>query len=292
MSDKLLIVNADDFGLHDSINSGIIDSCQNGIVRSISVCPSGEAFERGVAELRRMNLDLDIGVHLTFIEEAPLSPQSEISSLLTKSGTFFSNYSVFMVQYLKGRVNTAELLIEGRRQIERVLGAGLNPIHLDSHQHVHCFPPIWHVVTKLAKQFRIPFIRLSHFDRLLGNRSAKETIIATGVNILSWANGKYRVPPEISTIRTAGLSNAGKLDQQRFESTLENLSPGVHEFVSHPGYNTDSLEQRYHWGYHWSLESQTLQSNAVKNMLADYGVNLTTFSQVLSCSSQSENRLG
>ena len=46
---RKLIVNADDFGLHHSINEAVEDAHQNGILTSASLVVNGESFEKAIA---------------------------------------------------------------------------------------------------------------------------------------------------------------------------------------------------------------------------------------------------
>ena len=49
---KTLVVNADDFGLSESINRGILSASRDGILRSTSLMPNGAAFEDAVRTAR------------------------------------------------------------------------------------------------------------------------------------------------------------------------------------------------------------------------------------------------
>src|SRR6202142_4058846 len=60
---KKLIVNADDFGRSASINQGIIEGHQKGIVTSASLMTGREGFDEAV-KLAKANPKLGIGLHL------------------------------------------------------------------------------------------------------------------------------------------------------------------------------------------------------------------------------------
>ena len=53
---KKLIVNADDFGLHEEINKGIIKGYQEGFITSTSLMCSASAFEHAVALAKEITL--------------------------------------------------------------------------------------------------------------------------------------------------------------------------------------------------------------------------------------------
>lgn len=81
-SERLLLVNADDLGLHLDINRGIERAHGEGIVRSASLSATGDAFEDAL-ELCRRNPELDVGVHLTLVEERPLTDPERLGRLVT-----------------------------------------------------------------------------------------------------------------------------------------------------------------------------------------------------------------
>ena len=77
---RRLIVNGDDLGLHPGINAGVVRCHREGIVTSASLCANGGAFDDAVAALRGAP-ELDVGVHLTLVGEAPLLPAGSLPTL-------------------------------------------------------------------------------------------------------------------------------------------------------------------------------------------------------------------
>ena len=132
---RLLIVNADDFGVYHAVNAAILRAVTAGIVRSATLmapCP----WALHAMRLVRDHPDIACGVHLTVISEfadyrwGPLAPRDRVPSLLDETGFFYSNDR--QPEFL-ARARLEELEIEFRAQIEAVLSAGLRPTHLDWH---------------------------------------------------------------------------------------------------------------------------------------------------------------
>lgn len=153
---RLLLVNADDFGMYQAINEGIVGAFREGIVRSTSLmvpCPgAGQAMR-----LLRENPDLRFGVHLSVIRDiddfhwGPLAPKEQVPSLLDGDGTL---YRTARMAELLERAKLDELEIEFRAQIDAVLEAGLRPTHLDW----HCLysggrADIFHMTLGLANEY-------------------------------------------------------------------------------------------------------------------------------------------
>ena len=63
MSGRLLIVNADDFGRSESINGGIVQAHERGIVTSASIMVRWQAA-RDAAAYAREHGKLGLGLHL------------------------------------------------------------------------------------------------------------------------------------------------------------------------------------------------------------------------------------
>ena len=132
---RLLIINADDFGMCHAVNAATIQAMRTGIVGSTTVmapCPWAPQALRLLAE----HPDLAFGIHLTLIAEhtdyrwGPLAPRGAVPSLVDASGYFYRNdqRDVFLAQAV-----LEEVEIEFRAQIAAVVAAGLTPTHLDWH---------------------------------------------------------------------------------------------------------------------------------------------------------------
>jgi predicted glycoside hydrolase/deacetylase ChbG (UPF0249 family) len=275
---RLLIVNADDLGLHEDLNRGIYLAHTEGIVTSASVVACGEAFDHASTIIQECG-ELDVGVHLTLIEERPLCPATEIPSLVGPDGRFLPSYRHLAARILMGAVSRAEVRRELRAQIERVIAAGCRPSHLDGHQHVHMLPPVWHVTRELAGEFGIRWIRVPHFRSLFRSpKSLFDPFFRLGLNILSATTTSLTSRAE-PRIRTAGLHLTGRLGEGDLLRIVAALRPGISEIVTHPGIKTPALAARYHWNYEFSMELAALTAPQIIAVLRSNGVKLTRFSE-------------
>ena len=78
MRHRRLIVNADDFGLTEGVNTGIVEAFQKGVLRSASLMANGRAFDDAV-RLALENPGLDLGCHLMLISGRAVSqPDQEL----------------------------------------------------------------------------------------------------------------------------------------------------------------------------------------------------------------------
>lgn len=275
-----LIVHADDFGLSERVNEGIVQAHRHGVLTSASLIASGDAFEHAV-ELSKATPTLDIGVHLTLIEERPLSPGNIIPTLLGDNGRFHRHAGAFMRRYLFGCISLDEVSVELDAQIDSVIARGINVSHLDGHQHMHMVPGIRRVVGRLARKYAIPSIRYP-----------RETLRAY---MLKERAGMFRVPQLLLLnffCAVAGASDAnrpdhfcgffygGRLSKDNLMRILDHLpSNGTCELMCHPG--LDDAKSRYnHWGYRWQEERDALTDSAIRDYLKARDIRLISFSDL------------
>ncbi len=70
--ERVLIVNADDFGLSKGQNYGIVEACRNGVVTSTTALVNGAAIDHAV-QLSRDIPELAVGMHFVLTLGRPLT---------------------------------------------------------------------------------------------------------------------------------------------------------------------------------------------------------------------------
>jgi chitin disaccharide deacetylase len=242
---KRLIVTADDVGLDRGITAGAIEAHRDGIVTACSVVANGRDFDDAVARLRDVP-SLEVGVHLTLVEE----------SALTTGEAMQRDY----VHFLLSRPRNVEP--ELRAQIEKVLATGLRVTHLNSHQHLHLWPRVWRVVSRLASEYGIKFVRV------VNDRGGKRRRLAM------WALN--RVAAAAPGRRTIGVADAGHLTADRIIALLDFVDDTT-ELVTHPGMGVNGYP---HWRYDWETETRALCDPRVRETIAVRGIRLVAPSNI------------
>lgn len=139
---RYLIVNADDFGLSDGVNRGILRAHDEGIVTSTSLMVRQPAAVAAAAEAKRRPR-LSVGLHL------------DLGEWVFRDGDWVAVYEVVPGD------DPAAVAAEVARQCDSfVTLLGRPPSHLDSHQHVHRAEPLRSAAQSLAARLNIP---LRHF---------------------------------------------------------------------------------------------------------------------------------
>ena len=277
---KQLIVNADDLGLTPGINRGILEAFENGIVTSASLLVTGDAFKDAVERARQFPA-LDVGLHLALVDLPSLLGREALSGLVDEAGRL-PRRGEFFKRALSGRINWAEVERELAAQIECFRSTGLPLSHVDSHQHLHAFPPVFEIVRRLLGGSKEVWLRNPAGPwRKPGSVSMKRWAQGVGLNLAclwlraSQGRSGLRMPD-----RMFGFYHAGGLDRAALRAVLRQVPQGLSELVCHPGEGDPECQARYaNWGYRWAAELGALTDPGVREEMQRAGVVLTAFRQ-------------
>lgn len=275
-SSKLLIVNADDYGLTDGVSRGILRAHRDGIVTSTSVLVLAPAFATSAKWLVDEE-KLGVGVHLAAVgEDPPLLSAREVPTLVDGSGRLAANWRVFLTRAAAGRIDPDELAKEFRAQLQSVQGAGVAVSHLDTHQHLHLWPLVRDVVLDLAVEEGIDAVRVPR---------STTAFPGAGVNILASALARRAAGRGLAfPDEAAGLDEAGRMHGASLHAALERLAGSGAEAVelsSHPGEKDDPARGRYRWDYTWEDELEALTSPEVRASVSAHGFVLGTYADLV-----------
>jgi chitin disaccharide deacetylase len=143
MSERVLIVNADDFGRSVGINRGVIRCHEEGIVTSASLMVRWPEAEDAAAWARRTSLS--VGLHL------------DLGDWEWRDGAWHTRYEVVDIEDLDAIAAEIERQLE---DFERLIGRP--PTHLDTHQHVHLkYPPVLQALGPPGQRLGVPVRGLS-----------------------------------------------------------------------------------------------------------------------------------
>src|SRR5262249_55330699 len=153
---RLLIINADDFGMSHATNAAIVRSLTQGVASSTTLmvpCP----WALHAMHLLAANPAIPFGIHLTVrcdgaeYRRGPLTQMELVPTLVDERGYFYrlERMSEFLAQ-----ASLVEADVELRAQIEAVLSAGLKPTHLDWHAlRIVRWPEFFDVMLRLAREY-------------------------------------------------------------------------------------------------------------------------------------------
>jgi predicted glycoside hydrolase/deacetylase ChbG (UPF0249 family) len=263
---RKLVVNADDFGFTRDVNQGIVEAHRNGILTATTIMSGGAAFDDAV-RLARENPALDIGVHLVLVGQTPY-PMTVAQ--LTRA-------------VMLGKIHATRIYEELSAQVQRVIDAGLQPSHLDTHKHTHLLPPVLNAVARISEDFKIPWVRRP-FDFPIEPQgiSWKKRAVSKAFGVV---RGRFeRVLARHgcrSTDHFAGFQITGKFDASDVATLIRRLPEGSTEFMCHPGICTAELRAaRTRLKESREEELQALTAPAVRDALRESGVELATYKEL------------
>ncbi len=290
---KRLIVNADDFGLTEKVNQAIVEGHERGIITSASLMANGLAFDSAVA-LARAQPKLGVGVHLNLTEGSPVSGPSSIPSLVDGSGAFYGGPLAVATKIMQRKIGLADVERELRAQIEKVLVAGVRASHLDGHKHIHLLPPVFDLVIKLAREYRIPCLRCPVECRVdlihLVRRNSSAWLAVLKQHALAWALSALASSQKRKLERAGlawtthfyGITHTGFLDAESLAEILRRLPNGTSEIMCHPGYvdaalirtPTRLLRQRV-------TEIEAVTRLEIKRLVTELGIELISYGDLV-----------
>jgi chitin disaccharide deacetylase len=245
---RVLIVNADDFGLTRGVSRGILECYQRGIVTSTTLMVNRDADPAQLEELRSSGLG--VGLHVNLTLGTPISDPRRVGSLLDDAGQFVRDARV---QAERARPEEARLEIGNQIEAFRRLMDRF-PTHLDSHHHVARDGALLDLLCFFARALKIP---MRAQDAQVRARAREE-----GIRTPEHFIGDAGTEPYWSAARVL--------------EHLRTLPAGVSEFMTHPGYFDDELAySRY--GKQRETEVVGLTDPGARALVAREGIQLAHF---------------
>ena len=281
--EKRLIINADDFGLCESVNKGIIDAHTKGVLTSTTIMSNMPAAGQAV-ELAKNTPALGIGVHLNLTAGKPLCLDSSIKLLLNSQGYFaLSPSNLAIASLITGKVRTA-IETELATQIQWLIDKGIKPTHLDSHKHIHAFPTIFPIVWRLAKRFGIPAIRytfepkqVSMLPWPLTDRESRKR--ASTIRKMAIIN-RIQNPAFFKTDYLLGVNHVGKINTVFLHAVSLYNTALTAEVMTHPGYVYDLDTTQTRLVKQREIEVEALCNEKTRKSLKDAGIKLINYGQL------------
>jgi predicted glycoside hydrolase/deacetylase ChbG (UPF0249 family) len=237
---KLVIVHADDLGMTHSVNRASIKGMESGLVTSASIMVPCPWFPE-MADYAKTHSDADLGLHLTLTSErvfyrwGPVAPRDKVPSLVDSNGYFHLNWTGTT------HIDAREVELELRAQIERAVGMGVRPTHLDSHQYrlFENGKDIFESALRVAHEYKLPVFMVRDWfaDRpyLRSSLSPDDLVVDHTVTI----------EPGVAPEKWADF----------YATALKNLEPGVTVFIIHLAFDDEEMRaatrERDTWGAAW-----------------------------------------
>ncbi len=188
-----LIISADDFGVSAEANRNILILAKENKIDRAGVMMGGRISREEAAALSASGIKIDIHLHLLDADYfAKRSGESDRNAL--------RRIFLFALDVLSGRYAPGKVKLIWKKQIEDFHAMfGRYPDGLNSHEHMHFFPPFFRVALSLKEKFGISFMRLGKWEYKTG---LNFTLVALILNTLRRINARvnqiFVTPPHIA----------------------------------------------------------------------------------------------
>jgi hopanoid biosynthesis associated protein HpnK len=158
-----LIITADDFGLHPSINRAVELAHRDGVLAAASLMVGAPAAPDAVARAHACPR-LRVGLHLVLADGRPTLPPQDIPDLVDDDGRLKAQTPAGMARegmrfFGLARVRR-QLAREIQAQFEAFAATGLALDHVNAHKHFHLHPTVLALVVEIGRGFGLRAVRL------------------------------------------------------------------------------------------------------------------------------------
>ncbi len=259
---RVLIVNCDDLGMHESIDTAVLRAVQDGVASSCSLMVPCPAAAHAMRLLRR-SPGVPFGIHLTLTRDTPdhawgpVAPAAEVPSLLDDDGRLFTSAGI---PRLLARARREEVERELRAQIAVVVRSGLTPTHLD-----------WHCIADGGR----PDLLSLTLDLAIEHGLAARVWLDPGRGA-----ARERGLPVVDHdfLDSFALDVPGRAE--RYVELLRSLPAGLSEWAVHPGPDDDGPRE---FDAGWAVRRSDhafLTSSLARRVLAEEGIVVTDYSDL------------
>ena len=266
-----LIITADDFGLHQSVNEAVERAHREGILTTASLMVAApaatDAIERaqGLASLR-------VGLHLVLVDGQAMLPRAAIPDLVDAEGRFGNRMALDGVRFFCLPWVRRQLAAEIRAQFEAFAATGLRLDHVNTHKHFHLHPTLLRLIIDIGYAFGLRAVRWpneAHTPLLLKPWLAlvRRNLAAAGIG-----HNDYLV----------GIAQSGRFDEAALLDTLDHLPRwGICEIYLHPALISGAEIAPSMPNYRHADEFAALVSPRVRAALDRLGLRIGGFSDLL-----------
>ncbi len=279
--DRVVIIHIDDAGMSHSSNVGTRKGMEAGVATSCSVMMPC-AWVSEFVQYWRTQPELDVGMHVTLTAEwtgyrwGPLAGKAQVPGLVDGEGCFWPE-----VADVVAHATVDEVEREIRAQLDRLLGMGLRPTHLDTHMGT-----VFGTTEFAQRYFQVG---IEHGIPVFLPGGHNQYMIATGA-----------IPPDYDDAVTEALSDAvwgsglPVLDDAHitgydwedgdktapYADVLREMRPGLMQIIVHATEPSDAFAAISDSGPTRKRDLECLCSARLRQVIEDEGIILATWREI------------
>jgi predicted glycoside hydrolase/deacetylase ChbG (UPF0249 family) len=274
---RAVIFHVDDAGMSYDSNQGTVKALEEGVATSTSVMMPCPWVPQIVAYLKD-HPHTDAGLHLTLTSEwdnyrwGPLVGKLVAPGLVDAQGCLWQK-----AEDVLKHATVEECEKEIRAQIDRALGMGMKPTHLDSHMGTCFYEPFIESYIKMGIEKKIPVLmiggHMQHADAEVG--TFKPLLIALGERV--WQAG-LPVIDDLVTQPTNANDYEGR--KQQLLKLLADMQPGITQIIVHCTAPTEVFAHISGSGKAREAELRLMLDPDIRSFLKEEGIVLTTWREL------------
>ncbi|MDO5546548.1 MAG: ChbG/HpnK family deacetylase [Eubacteriales bacterium] len=243
-------IHADDYGMVSQSNQRIQACWENGCINGVSVMVNGSQ-----PALAGECPAIPAALHLNLVEGRPLTPSDQVPLLVRPDGMFAHSFFGLLLLSFSGKRKELErqlyLEIEAQLMAFQRLYPALEELSVDSHQHTHMIPLVFHTLLRVIRDrnIRVGYLRVpaepivpfllepSLYPTYRPVNLLKNIVL----NILWQFNRRAFRESGISTAIFCGIIFSGEMDEGRLKKVFPHFCRLASrreqdlEFLFHPG---------------------------------------------------------
>ncbi|HEY1312760.1 MAG TPA: hopanoid biosynthesis-associated protein HpnK [Steroidobacteraceae bacterium] len=264
-----LIVTADDFGLHESVNEAVERAGRAGTLNAASLMIAAPAAKDAIRRARLLP-NLRIGLHVVLADGWSTLEGHVIPQIADQSGRMSGRMLGKSVRFFVNSAAREQLDAEIRAQFAAFARTGLRLDHVNVHKHFHVHPTVLSILLQVARDFGTPAIRVPYEPFWFAARSGGLTAgIAQGFLApwIAFMKHRLRSAGVFHNDRIFGMASSGHMSEAALLAILARLPGGVSEIYLHPATESGSAIAPSMGSYRHAVELAALLSPRVRAAL-------------------------
>lgn len=242
--DKYLIINADDFGVNDSVNKAIIDLLNKKRISSATLMPNVKCYDNA-ARWSKIN-SYEIGIHMTFVSDNSQTKFKSLSgkkSLENKEG-----YLEWDLNEFRKNVKFKDMKIEIDKQFEKLFNSDIKISHVDIHRYAlyPTYNPIIYIylLKKCKKNGNLPirWTRSGTYD--VGDQIGHLCDSDKAAKFFAAISDLFKLPIPDYVFKFPYTNSYKNYDEKKkaLINMIYKLPVGISEFHIHPAVESEEIK--------------------------------------------------
>jgi hopanoid biosynthesis associated protein HpnK len=264
-----LIVTADDFGIHESVNEAVEQASRAGILNAASLMVTAHATKDAIRRARMLP-NLCVGLHVVLADGWSTLDAQLVPEIADPTGRMNSDMFRRGVRFFFNSAARRQLEAEIRAQFAAFARTGLTLDHVNVHKHFQIHPTILNILLEVGRDYGMPAMRVPDEPFWFAARSAgvlpglAQSLLSPWIALMKLRLRRARI---FHNDRIFGMAGSGAMDEAGLLAILARLPPGVSEIYLHPATRSASAITPSMSQYRHAEELEALSSLRVRAAL-------------------------